>query len=153
MPIACFFTNNCTDNVYCAYALATNFWSSNVQSPVHRIERLILFCLLPQDIPSPRIMKTHMMHDQMAGGPPTDSPAKYIYIARNPKDVVVSMYHHSSARKYYEFTGTLDDFFKLFVAGKVQWGSWFEHVLDWWSHKGAEEHTPILLITPCVIVS
>lgn len=77
-----------------------------------------------------------MVYQHVAGGPPSNSPAKYIYIARNPKDVVVSMYHHTLAWKEYEFTGQFDEFFEYFIAGQVQWGTWYDHVTDWWLHKG-----------------
>ena len=47
-------------------------------------------------MPSPRFFKTHMPYNLMAGGDPVNSPAKYIYVIRNPKDVVVCTYHFSS---------------------------------------------------------
>lgn len=81
-----------------------------------------------------------MIYSGMAGGVPASSPAKYIYIARNPKDVVVSMYHHTVAWTDFQFNGNFDQFFDLFMSGSVQWGSWFDHVLDWWNHKGTLTH-------------
>ena len=98
--------------------------------------RVCCSVLSVQDLSSPRIFKSHMVCQQIAGGPPTRSPAKYIYIARNPKDVVVSMYHHTLAWKEYEFNGSFDEFFDCFADGKVQWGSWLYHVGSWWSLKG-----------------
>jgi len=46
------------------------------------------------EMPSPRIFKSHNPYHMMAGGVPHTSPAKYIYIARNPKDTAVSFYYH-----------------------------------------------------------
>ena len=72
------------------------------------------------------------------GGTPADSVAKYIYVVRNPKDVAVSFYHHT--KRYndsmYHFTGDWNDYFELFLKGEVEFGSWFDHVLGWLSHKG-----------------
>ena len=72
----------------------------------------------------------------MAGGDPLKSPAKYIYVARNPKDVAVSYFHHTKAFKHFQFNEDWDRFFELFLEGKVSRGSWFDHVLGWWEHKG-----------------
>ena len=78
----------------------------------------------------------HAPYGMMPGDLPSTSPAKYIYVARNPKDVVVSYYyHHLSGKGRYDFSGTWDIFFNLFLTGKVGFGSWFEHVLEWWKHK------------------
>lgn len=92
----------------------------------------------PQDIdsmPSPRAFKVHMPFDKMPGGPPSNSPAKYIFLARNPKDTMVSTYHHYLAIKALGFTGTWDSLFKMFMDGQQYYGSWFDHVLEWWKHK------------------
>ena len=62
-----------------------------------------------------------------------DSPAKYIYVYRNPKDAAVSYYHHMKA-----MTGSIpwDAFFEMFIKGEVHLGSIFEHHIEWWEHKG-----------------
>jgi hypothetical protein len=36
------------------------------------------------NLPSPRIFKSHMPYHMALGGNPVDNPCKYIYIARNP---------------------------------------------------------------------
>lgn len=71
----------------------------------------------------------------MPGGLPHASPAKYIYVARNPKDAAVSLYFHTRRSLIYQYTGPWDHFFQLFVNGKVESGLWFDHVLEWWKHK------------------
>ena len=61
----------------------------------------------------------HAPYDMMPGGLPSASPAKYIYVARNPKDVMVSYYyHHLSGKGRFDFSGTWDIFFNLFLTGK-----------------------------------
>ena len=87
-------------------------------------------------MPSPRAFFEHAPYDMMPGGLPSASPAKYIYVSRNPKDVMVSFYyHHLSGKGRFDFSGTWDIFFNLFLTGKVCFGSWFDHVLEWWKHK------------------
>jgi hypothetical protein len=58
------------------------------------------------------------------------SKGKYIYVARNPKDVAVSCFHH--VRSFGGYDGTWDEYFDLFGQGQVMYGSYFEHVLPWW---------------------
>jgi hypothetical protein len=75
----------------------------------------------------PRIFKTHLTYGQIPKG-----PFRYIYVARNGKDVLTSYFHFH--RSHLGFKGTLDDFLSAFVRGKVGYGSWFQHVADWKSH-------------------
>ena len=89
-----------------------------------------------QSLPSPRAFKTHLPYHMMPGGEPAKSVAKYIYVARNPKDVAVSFYYHFCNLKEYEFDGDWNCFFELFMKGEVEYGLWFDHVLEWWKHKG-----------------
>ena len=72
----------------------------------------------------------------MPGRDPAATPAKYIYVARNPKDVAVSIYFHCLRFKCYEFTGNWETFFELYIKGDVDYGLWCDHVLEWWKHKG-----------------
>lgn len=38
-----------------------------------------------------------------------------MYLARNPKDAIVSFYHHSRIFKNHDFRGTFDDFVQYFL--------------------------------------
>lgn len=62
-----------------------------------------------------------------------NAEAKYIYIARNPWDVCVSLYHHVKALSPYHFDGTFDDFLEAFLAGDLPYGDYFEHVMAGYS--------------------
>ena len=87
------------------------------------------------NIPSPRTIKTHAPYQMTPGGLPHTTAAKYIYIARNPKDLAVSFYYHVRGFKHHHFTGTFGEYLELFIEGKNAYGSWFDHVLGWWKHK------------------
>lgn len=67
------------------------------------------------------------------------SPAKYIYVYRNPKDTAVSYYYHLKA--IFGPTVAWDSYFDQFMKGEVHLGSFFENHVEWWAHKGenAEE--------------
>ena len=86
--------------------------------------------------PSPRIFKSHMPYYMSLGGNPSENQCKYIYIARNPKDVVVSYYYFEREKSWSGYySGSWDHWFKLFMEGNVQRGSWFDHILSWWNNS------------------
>ncbi|MGB8331999.1 MAG: sulfotransferase domain-containing protein [Polyangiales bacterium] len=74
-------------------------------------------------LPSPRVFKSHLPRQWLPDG------ARYVYVERNGSDVLVSYFHFYCA--YLGFEGTLDDFHGRFMDGRLQYGSWFEHVAGW----------------------
>ena len=81
----------------------------------------------------PRAFKSHMPYDRMPCGAPNSTPCKYIYVARNPKDLATSFYYHY--RRCHVQGIEWKEFFEYFLAGKVEFGDYFDHVLGWWAHK------------------
>jgi peroxiredoxin len=79
-------------------------------------------------LPSPRVFKSHLSYRKIPKG-----PCKYVYVARDGKDVAVSYYHFYTT--HMGFKGNFDEFFERFVRGEVQCGPWFRHVRDWWEHR------------------
>ncbi|GIY78444.1 sulfotransferase 1C4 [Caerostris extrusa] len=62
--------------------------------------------------------------------------AKYIYIARNPADCLMSYYHHVKYYPIYFFSdGSLDDIFDLFIKGKVDYDDYFDHLLSGYERR------------------
>ncbi|KAL7977463.1 hypothetical protein Chor_009412 [Crotalus horridus] len=61
-----------------------------------------------------------------------------IYTVRNPKDVLVSLYHFASMFHPYKDPGTLDQFLEGFLKGDVPFGSWFDHIKGWMNLKDKE---------------
>ena len=90
------------------------------------------------EMASPRFFKSHNPYNMMAGGLPHTTPAKYIYVARNPKDVAVSFYYHMRLFTLFNYSGTWDEFYQLYKSGKMLFGDWFDHALEWWKHRDAE---------------
>jgi hypothetical protein len=89
-------------------------------------------------IPSPRIFKSHMPYHMALGGNPEENPCKYVYIARNPRDVAVSYYYFERGKSWAgNYSGPWEHWLKMFMEGKVQRGDWFNHVLSWWYHRDA----------------
>ncbi|XP_064393465.1 LOW QUALITY PROTEIN: amine sulfotransferase-like [Halichondria panicea] len=91
------------------------------------------------NLPKPRAFKSHLTYDLMPCGKPSTTPCKYIYVARNPKDVVVSYFFHTyrlMIRRDAPFDLKL--FFRNYVYGNLLYGDFFDHVLSWWSHRNED---------------
>ncbi|XP_036921252.1 sulfotransferase 1A3 isoform X2 [Sturnira hondurensis] len=84
-----------------------------------------------RDAPIPRLLKTHL---PLALLPESllDQKVKVVYVARNAKDVAVSYYHFNRTVKLYPDPGTWHSFLEKFMAGEVSYGSWYQHVQEWW---------------------
>ncbi|KAM6406782.1 amine sulfotransferase-like [Pluvialis apricaria] len=94
-------------------------------------------------LPSPRVLATHLPYYLV----PKDlrkKKARIIYVARNPKDVMVSYYHFSKFMTTLEEIPDFNLFMERFLAGKVLASSWLDHVAGWYSHA---EDFNILFLT------
>eukprot|EP00005_Dracoamoeba_jomungandri_P001901 CAMPEP_0174262290 /NCGR_PEP_ID=MMETSP0439-20130205/12891_1 /TAXON_ID=0 /ORGANISM="Stereomyxa ramosa, Strain Chinc5" /LENGTH=287 /DNA_ID=CAMNT_0015346981 /DNA_START=17 /DNA_END=880 /DNA_ORIENTATION=- len=87
-----------------------------------------------------RLFKTHMSFPHLPL-PENNPDAKYLYLIRDPMDVVVSFFYHS---KGFGYPGELPDFFDKFVEGKCVFGSWFEHTKGFIERKQADNVMVVL---------
>lgn len=77
-------------------------------------------------------IKTHLPAELA----PFNDDAKYIVVARNPKDVCTSYYHHhKKLNRFYQFDGDFNDFFDLFIGGQVEFGDYFHFINSWLTKK------------------
>uniref|UniRef100_UPI00359008DE sulfotransferase 2B1-like n=1 Tax=Myxine glutinosa TaxID=7769 RepID=UPI00359008DE len=95
-----------------------------------------------EQLPRPRIITSHLPHRLMPRGLQEGS-AKVIYVARNPKDVIVSFYHFQKNSRFLENPNDFQSFLQMFIDGKVLMGSWFEHIQGWMDCK----HPHLLYVT------
>ncbi|XP_060905550.1 amine sulfotransferase-like [Labrus mixtus] len=84
--------------------------------------------------PSPRLRVSHLQYKFMPAAL-SRRKGKVIYVARNPKDVLVSYFHFHNFANMLETPKDFDDFFEKFMTARVFGGSWFEHVKTWYSHS------------------
>ena len=81
-----------------------------------------------------RYFKTHVPFSWL----PYNENAKYIYVARNPKDVAVSFYyfleHMQDQVIGYKKENTIEmsSFIDYFGQSRVLYGCWWEHVMSWY---------------------
>ncbi|XP_071493716.1 sulfotransferase 1C4-like [Diadema antillarum] len=78
--------------------------------------------------PSPRVILTHLRLNRL----PKDliKKAKVVYLVRNPKDVTTSWYNFFSSSEFVRINWEKN--FRQFLAGEMTWGSWPEHVKEFW---------------------
>uniref|UniRef100_A0A3P8YUD4 Sulfotransferase n=1 Tax=Esox lucius TaxID=8010 RepID=A0A3P8YUD4_ESOLU len=87
-----------------------------------------------QELTSPRLIKSHLPYRFL----PTamhNGESKVIYMARNPKDLVVSYYQFHRSLRTMSYRGTFQEFCRRFMNDKLGYGSWFEHVQEFWEHR------------------
>ncbi|XP_029441121.1 sulfotransferase family cytosolic 2B member 1-like [Rhinatrema bivittatum] len=89
-----------------------------------------------KDLTPPRLISSHLPSHIFAKSFFT-SKAKVIYTLRNPKDVLVSLYHFAKIMHVFEDPGNFDDFLDVFLRGDLLYGSWFDHVRGWMQMKGS----------------
>lgn len=79
------------------------------------------------ELPSPRFFKSHLLYGRLPRN------GRFIYVARDVRDVAVSAYHHFRlvTGKKKDIREFLDDF----LQEKVFLGSWFKHIESWWPHR------------------
>ena len=95
------------------------------------------------EIPRPRAFKSHLPYNKLPCGPPNTTPCKYIYLVRNPKDVVVSEYFHRLFDARFPAPLDFGTFFEKFMEGHT-WIGYFDDLLSWLPHR---EDKNVLFLT------
>ncbi|XP_027718645.1 sulfotransferase 1A1-like [Vombatus ursinus] len=95
-----------------------------------------------KEMPAPRLIKTHLPLSLL---PQTllDQKVKIIYMARNAKDVAVSYFNFYKMAKVHPDPGTWEEFLEKFMTGEVSYGSWYQHVQEWWELRNRQ---PVLYL-------
>ncbi|XP_044021341.1 sulfotransferase 1C4-like [Aphidius gifuensis] len=92
-------------------------------------------------LPSPRLFKTHVplsLHGDIL-----DSGCKIVYIARNPKDRLVSGYHFETSGDKPFFHGDITRYWNFFKNNLIPYTPYFEHVKEAWALK---DHPNLLFL-------
>lgn len=65
--------------------------------PIHNLESGNYRDLASCDATSPRVLQTHLPHDML---PQSITSGKILYVMRDPRDQIVSLYHHHQGLKW-----------------------------------------------------
>ena len=86
-----------------------------------------------EDMPSPRFIKSHLHFCLL----PEDlmEKSKVVTCLRNPKDTVVSYYHHMKIIKGPWYSGDFPSYFDLFMDNLVLYSPYFEYVKEAWRRR------------------
>ena len=95
---------------------------------------------LVADLPTPRIIKTHLKFDMLPSalqtylGQASNTTPKFIYVSRNPRDACVSLFYHWKLLEGYQ--GSFDDFAELFLNDLSGfYCPFFAHVISYWDKR------------------
>ncbi|XP_017537849.2 sulfotransferase 1C2-like [Pygocentrus nattereri] len=89
---------------------------------------------LLKNMKPPRVIKTHLPIQLVPKGF-WENKCKVIYVARNAKDNLVSYYHFDRMNQAQPQPGPWEEYIQKFMRGKVAWGSWYDHVKDYWKER------------------
>jgi len=139
------------DDVFiCSYPKSGNTWAkfllANLLYPHEEISFANIEDKMPSiyysegktlKVPRPRLLKSHEAFDPRY--------QRVIYLVRDPRDVVLSLYHYAIKLKRIHENYDLDQFTEEFIIGNTNrdyFGCWGENVGSW---LGAREHDPQFL--------
>ncbi|KAG6448318.1 hypothetical protein O3G_MSEX005471 [Manduca sexta] len=91
------------------------------------------------ETPSPRFVKTHLPLSLLP--PDLLDTAKVVYVARDPRDIVVSFYHLNRLIRTQGYVGDFKTYWYYFVNDLHHWTPYFAHLKEAW----AKRHHPNLL--------
>ena len=97
-------------------------------------------------LPSPRHMKTHLPYEMWKTQLQKHPNLKVIQTIRNPKDTLVSYFHHCrSDAQIGAFNGTWDQYFNLIKEKRLPWGDYFEHNAQWYKFNKDRKESLVLI--------
>ncbi|KAL0894133.1 hypothetical protein ABMA27_014170 [Loxostege sticticalis] len=86
-----------------------------------------------EKLPSPRYIKSHLPLSLLP--PSLLDTTKVVYVARDPRDVAVSYFHHNRLFTLGGFTGDFEQFWESFHKDMLDWTPYFEHLKEAWDKR------------------
>ncbi|KAJ8040074.1 Sulfotransferase family cytosolic 1B member 1 [Holothuria leucospilota] len=85
-------------------------------------------------LPSPRFYYTHLPAQHLPAQVWTKKP-KMVYVTRNPKDALTSLYRFLNANPANTCEVPWRMLFEIFISKKIPFGNWFDQALAYWEHR------------------
>lgn len=147
-------------NAYC-YDIASSesieLRFPQIDSPSHDVFNLILdqyetrnlTRLIKSSIPPNLLITNHHYVDQVEPkkelARSNSLKPRVISIFRNPRDILVSFYHHCKTVKHYDVGFSFEQFFEAFVSGKVPCGPIWQMFNDTYNYQKENEGYSLML--------
>ncbi|KAJ4813775.1 Sulfotransferase [Rhynchospora pubera] len=97
-----------------------------------------------ESVPFPRVLGTHVSYSMLPDSIKT-STSKIVYICRDPKDVLVSLWHMVTKFEWFNKPFTFAKAFELFCEGRMPYGPVWDHVLEYYT-KSIHSPKKILIL-------
>ena len=107
---------------------------ANLNTPEGIVEVLSPVYRILDEIKTQRVIKTHFPVDYLPENLKS-AGSKIVYVARNPRDVMVSWFHLSTSYTAIGFNKDMGTFVDYFVKGMDVYGPYWEHLKSAWSHR------------------
>jgi len=88
---------------------------------------------LADAITEPRTIKTHLSFSLLS--PDILEKTKIVFVARNPKDVIVSYHHHHHLFRGLNYKGTFEEFVKYFVTDDLMYSPYWLMMKEAWERR------------------
>ncbi len=82
----------------------------------------------------PRLLKSHLQEHILSKAVLAGKP-RVIILYRNPKDILVSLYHWYQKIPDLRYPGTWNDFFEMYRNKMLNFGDVFQFAVGWWKHR------------------
>ncbi|CAG5129582.1 unnamed protein product [Candidula unifasciata] len=94
-----------------------------------------------------RILNSHVLFEDLPAQM-KEKKTKIILTFRNPKDTLVSFYHHhTSLPDVWNYAGEFQNFFPLFIKGQVDNSSFFDYYKQWDEDIKKNPDQPVLVVS------
>eukprot|EP00794_Sanderia_malayensis_P014895 gene14895-16441_t len=94
-----------------------------------------------ESMPANRVIKSHLHLELLP--PKLLDECKAVLCLRNPKDTIVSYYHHNKLIKAHNFVGDFKSYFNLFMDNLLYYSSYWRYTVDAWKLK---DHPNVCLL-------
>ena len=111
-----------------------DFEEISVVIPFMEMSSLIGIDLNAPQVAEPRAFKTHLTWEHVPKG------MRYIYVVREPGDVLVSFYHFLNGALFEKDAIDIEEFAReLYMKSDMPWGTYWSHLLSWWPKLGGDD--------------